>query len=469
MKNVHPRLKKGVVPRLFACQKSPTSVTVARPGAVKRRRRLIVEEAISEHEKRPFEEATSSSVSEHVHSDALEEAETAETLYKHKGIQVNIKPPCRSRGTNTKVLVTTQAAVSPIKIRTTETGVSPIKINLRQRMCGPFEEERAEVDETDTGTDSEYNDLSTTSTESYEKQFQEELAEQNLKGTMREYSLLAMEKNPKIFLGLPLESFYLIQILSARSHSTTLNILITLKKIKLNDPYTILGIHFGMSVANISRIFTRTIPIIADLMQELIVWPPTERLKYHMPIPFRARYSKVVSIIDCLEIQIEKPSNPLHQALTWSQYKNCNTIKYLISCTPDGLVNYISGGYGGRSTDFNITEDCGFLDRLSPGMQIMADRGFKNLASLLQQKGCELIRPPSVSSKVQSTKQEVKESKRIAALRIHVERVIGRLREFGMLEPHACLDNHLVPYSDYIIIIACGIINLQDHIIKQQI
>ncbi|KAJ8959562.1 hypothetical protein NQ317_000755, partial [Molorchus minor] len=159
-----------------------------------------------------------------------------------------------------------------------------------------------------------------------------------------------------------------------------------------------------------------------------------KNIRRHLPIPFRARYGKVVSIIDCLEIQIEKPSNPIHQAVTWSEYKNGNTIKYLISCTPDGLVSFISKGYGGRASDVMILEDSGYTKRLQPGVAVMADRGFKNVTNILQQKKTV---PPSVSAATPSSADEVKQSKRIAALRVHVERVIGRLREFNILLPHA--------------------------------
>jgi hypothetical protein len=144
-------------------------------------------------------------------------------------------------------------------------------------------------------------------------------------------------------------------------------------------------------------------------------------------------------------------------------------MKYLVSCTPDGLITFISEGYGGRCSDFTIVEDSGFLDKLSPGALVMADRGFKNISFLLEQRGCSLVRPPSVFASRVSTKEEVKQSKRIAALRIHVERVIGRLRDFSMLMPHACVDIHLVPLLDYAIIIACGIVNFQDHLIKKQL
>lgn len=70
----------------------------------------------------------------------------------------------------------------------------------------------------------------------------------------------------------------------------------------------------------------------------------------------------------------------------------------------------------------------------------MADRGFKHIDSLLATKNCKLIRPPSIASGSKSTKEDVKLSKRIVSLRIHIERVIRRLREFEMLKPHACID-----------------------------
>lgn len=204
-------------------------------------------------------------------------------------------------------------------------------------------------------------------------------------------------------------------------------------------------------------------------MQDLIVWPKVQDIRMQLPISFCARYSRVISIIDCLEIQIEKPSKPIHQALTWSNYYNCNTLKYLISCTPDDLVTFVSEGYGGRTSDAMIVENSGYLEKLESGTSVMADRGFKHISTFLLSKGSELVRPPSVSSASKSSKADVKLSKQIASLRIHVEQVIGRLREFKMLAPHSCIDNHLIPYLDYLIIIACGMINMQDHLIKKQL
>ncbi|KAJ8915475.1 hypothetical protein NQ315_003238 [Exocentrus adspersus] len=151
---------------------------------------------------------------------------------------------------------------------------------------------------------------------------------------------------------------------------------------------------------------------------------------------------------DCLEIEIEKPTDPMKQALTWSEYKKCNTFKYLISCTPDGFINFVSNGFGGRISDVLLLEQCNYINVVPHGCAVMADRGFKHVDNLLKEKNCQLIKPPSVSSSTKPSKAEVIESKRIASLRIHVERLIRRLREFAYLKPHAVLNHQMLAYTD---------------------
>lgn len=97
----------------------------------------------------------------------------------------------------------------------------------------------------------------------------------------------------------------------------------------------------------------------------------------------------------------------------------------------------------------------------------MADRGFKHIEPHLQKNGCTLIRPPSVASSVKPTKAEVMETKRIASLRIHIERVIRRIREFAILKPHAGIHHLTLDIMDEIVVIVAGLINLQKPIINQ--
>jgi hypothetical protein len=44
-----------------------------------------------------------------------------------------------------------------------------------------------------------------------------------------------------------------------------------------------------------------------------------------------------------------------------------------------------------------IVSHCGFLDLLKRGMVIMFDGGFKKVQSMVLEKGCEVVRPPSGS------------------------------------------------------------------------
>ena len=55
----------------------------------------------------------------------------------------------------------------------------------------------------------------------------------------------------------------------------------------------------------------------------------------------------------------------------------------------------------------------------------------------------------------------MKQTKRIASLRIHVERVINRIRDFKFLDIHEKIDNKLVPYIDPAAFIAAGLVNLK--------
>lgn len=97
----------------------------------------------------------------------------------------------------------------------------------------------------------------------------------------------------------------------------------------------------------------------------------------------------------------------------------------------------------------------------------MADRGFKDIAKYLHKHNCTLVRPPSVSSSKKSTKAEVMESKRTASLRIHIERVIRRIREFQYLKPHSVINHNLISQTDTVIKVACALINLQHPIIRK--
>lgn len=87
--------------------------------------------------------------------------------------------------------------------------------------------------------------------------------------------------------------------------------------------------------------------------------------------------------MDCFEILIERPTNLLARAQTFSDYKHHNTVKVLIGITPQGSICFVSKAWGGRTSGKYCTENCGLLKNLLPGDIVMADRGFTIEDSLI--------------------------------------------------------------------------------------
>ena len=147
-----------------------------------------------------------------------------------------------------------------------------------------------------------------------------------------------------------------------------------------------------------------------------------------MPQLFKEFYPTTRCIIDATELFIQTPSNPQAQQLTFSSYKNHNTLKALVCITPSGVISFVSELYGGCTSDRELFVRSGLLDLLEAGDSVMADRGF-TIADLLEMKGVTLNIPP-MKVHDQLSETELITTRRIAALRIHVERAIGRIKNF---------------------------------------
>ena len=171
----------------------------------------------------------------------------------------------------------------------------------------------------------------------------------------------------------------------------------------------------------------------------LVVWSPKESIREHLPEIFlKSGYGKCRVIIDCAEVFIERPKSLSAQAATWSDYRHHNTFKFLVGIAHTRFILFLSSCYGGRASDKFITKDSGFYDLLERDYEVMADSSFQIEEDLLLHF-CRLAArvkslAPGARVKSQMTKSEVKKTKEVANLQIHVERAINRIKFFRMIQ-----------------------------------
>ena len=181
--------------------------------------------------------------------------------------------------------------------------------------------------------------------------------------------------------------------------------------------------RFGISQSTVSRVCITWINLLFVKFKEVPIWPTREQVDQFMPQCFKENYPSTRCIIDATEIFIQQPSSPAAQQMTFSSYKNHNTLKAIVAITPNGSVCFVSKLFGGCVSDRELAIQCGLLNHLEPGDSLMADRGFM-IADLLEPLGVDLNIPPQ-KLLPQLTESELVETRRIASVRIHVERIIG--------------------------------------------
>ena len=96
------------------------------------------------------------------------------------------------------------------------------------------------------------------------------------------------------------------------------------------------------------------------------------------------------------------------------------------------MITFVSDLYSGRTSDKEATRDCGILSLLEEGGSIMVDKGF-DIEDVLPKK-VSLNIPPFLRENDRLSLEEETETRQIAALCIHVERAIHRIKCFQILK-----------------------------------
>ena len=251
-----------------------------------------------------------------------------------------------------------------------------------------------------------------------------------------------------------------------RTFSPLESYLITLIKLRRNLSVQHLAYLFEASEGTISNTINTWINFMYLRLGTVCIWPDKEKIQEIMPKSMKELFPTTRCIIDCVEFKVDVLTSLFVHKMLYSDYKSHTTVKVLVGIAPGGGFTFISSAYPGSISDKNIVIKSGLLDPAlwDAGDSIMADRGF-TITEYLQPLNVGLIIPAFLKGRDQFTDVEIVRSQQIARERIHVERMIQRLKWYHIFD-------QVIPISmmgslNQIITVSALLSNFQDPIIKK--
>ena len=197
--------------------------------------------------------------------------------------------------------------------------------------------------------------------------------------------------------------------------------------------------------------------------EPLIAIPQREVLQYYMPDSFKKLLPNVTVIVDCTEFEMERPSALDSQSACYSSYKSRTTMKSMLGITPSGFLCFVSDLFPGSTSDKEITVLSGFLEKLNHGDQVMADKGF-NCQDELASAGASLVIPTFLDKKVQFSSKETNHNKVVASLRVHVERLMERIKNWHIFDRKIPIT--LAPIASDMLVVVSALTNFHPPLIN---
>uniref|UniRef100_A0A3Q4MLM2 Zgc:113019 n=1 Tax=Neolamprologus brichardi TaxID=32507 RepID=A0A3Q4MLM2_NEOBR len=301
---------------------------------------------------------------------------------------------------------------------------------------------------------------------------------------LQDYTEFLKDNNSKVkfYTGLP--SFALLmgvlQQISLSLPDTDRKIsqfqmlLLTLVRLRLNLPIAHIAHLFDISQTTTSTVFNITVNVLYAHLSPLVHWPGRHCIQASMPHQYVEMFGdRVTVIIDCFELLIERAQNLRAMAETYSTYKSRHTMKYLIGIT-QGTISFISKGWGGCASDKQIAETSGFLQKLSPGDMVLAERGFDIKESVALMRATLKI-PAFTWGRSQLQAKDVEDTRKLAHVRIHVERVMGCLLSKYTILNETIRLGFVVPCEgenmtllDKIVAVSCALTNMCPSVVVKQ-
>lgn len=238
----------------------------------------------------------------------------------------------------------------------------------------------------------------------------------------------------------------------------------TLIILRLHKTFEEISMMYVISIKQVSNIFITWVRFMSLQWRKLDLWLDKATVKAYIPLDFHDKYPNTRVIIDAIECPIKKPGLPMSQQITFSTYKNRNTIKALIGIAPSGLITYVSPCYGGSASDRQIIERSEILQRFEYNDERMVDKGL-NVQDIFISYGVKENMPAFFKRDNQIGPDTLRQTRKVASKRVHVERVIGQMKTYKILTQPMNRTETLL--SSDIMLICAMFVNFRSNIINK--
>lgn len=315
----------------------------------------------------------------------------------------------------------------------------------------------------------------------------------NNTNTSTKAKLQMVHEFPTLFLGLRRNRIFLVNSLAQSFELNQRDIILTLRKIKLNEHNARLASVFGLTDGEVEILFRTSVPKIADCLRNFIVWPDDITMKLNVPINLRQHFNKIHLILNYLVVKVRQNAvKHLSQAQMESSYcelDQCYKLKYLVASTLDGCVCFVSRGFGIQTDDEAVLAQSGFLTKFKTNTNLIAGKNFHNFEDRLTNGNdhdhennngggaggadgsgvgtgddSDLERTLTTNNDDDNFEEIVSEKiskSRTFKLKSYIESVLESFQGHLFLSPMACVDGKTLELLDDVVVIVGALINLQ--------
>ncbi|XP_035981310.1 uncharacterized protein LOC118556867 [Fundulus heteroclitus] len=258
-----------------------------------------------------------------------------------------------------------------------------------------------------------------------------------------------------------------------REMSAENGLFLTMCRLRQNFGLFDLATRFGISQQSAGIVFNTWIDIIYLKLCTVSIWPHRQTIIDNMPKDFKANFPTTLIIIDGTELKTESPWAHGVQCQLYSDYKSTTTFKALIGCDSRGSFMFTSELFTGSISDKAITKASGFYETIQQlkdvgyiqnGDGVMADKGF-TIKDEINALGLSLNIPPFASADKQLSQADLALTDKIARHRVHVERLISRIKDFKIVG--CTIPAILFPKLNRIWAVCCYLTLFQGFVLKK--